>query len=222
MLPYIRNFRPLIQKLVALRALSAIPAIALFLTGCGGPDYNAVANRLRESNMQQAKEIADLKEQLANRDATIRDQQARLNGSAPPLRTLAPDRLAELFTPARLEIRSQTDARDLGNGNAGFRVFIRTYAADGQLIPATGALTIEAFETPLSPGEPRRIGSWNFTPADLKKDWYSGLGTNHFALDCPWQSPPKSADILFRARLVDALTGQALEARLDKKVTALP
>ena len=45
-------------------------AATLATTGCFGPDYNAIANKLRKANMEQEKQIADLNEKLTSREAT--------------------------------------------------------------------------------------------------------------------------------------------------------
>jgi hypothetical protein len=190
--------------------------------GCGGPDMNAVANRLRQENLDQKAQISDMQEKLQSRDGTIKDLRERFAANNPPLPTLPPERLAQVFTAAKLEIRGQTDAEDLGEGKKGFRVFLRTYTDDGQVAPASGTLTIEAFELPPAPTEPRRIGMWTFTPQQMKAGWYTGLGTDHFAFSCPWDQAPTRTNIVFKARLVDALTGQTLEAQLDKNVSRAP
>jgi hypothetical protein len=206
---------------VCFQALGILAALAL--AGCLGPNMNAVANRLREENIKQKQQITGLQDQLKNRDATIHDLQQHFATNNPPLPTLPPERLAQIFTASRLEIQSSTDAADLGDGKKGFRVFLRTYADDGQLVPAAGQLRLEAFELPAAPGEPRRIGVWNFTPEEVKKAWFTGLGTNHFAFSCPWDKPPESSagPLVFKATLRDALTGQTLMAQLDKKITLL-
>jgi hypothetical protein len=184
------------------------------LAACG-PDYAKLSNSYREETLKQRGELGDLREQLKNRDATIRD----LRANVPTIPTLPPERMAQLFSAVRLEVTSQTEARDLADGAKGFRVFIRAYTEDAQTIPATGALTIEAFELPAAPAQPRRVGVWKFTPEEMKKNWYSGLGAYHFAFSCPFQTVPTMTNITFKARLQDALTGHTLEAQLDKKVT---
>jgi hypothetical protein len=198
--------------------IGTVLAMAAALGACG-PDMNAVANRLREENLDQKAQIADLQDKLRNRDATIKDLQDRFAANNPPLPTLPPDRLAQVFTAGKLELRTQTDAEDLGDGKKGFRVFLRTYTDDGQIAPAAGTLTIEAFELPPSPAEPKRIGIWTFTPQQMKAAWFTGLGTNHFAFSCPWEQVPAGKNIVFKARLVDALTGQTLQAQLDKNIS---
>ncbi|HVT81194.1 MAG TPA: hypothetical protein VHM90_11105 [Phycisphaerae bacterium] len=179
-----------------------------------------MANRLRHENMEKDSQIASLNDRLRNRDATIKDMQGRLSGNLPPLQTLPADRLGQLFTVSRLEIQGTSDTYDPdGKGISAFRVFLRTYTEDGQIAPAAGTLTIEAFELPPAPAEPRRLGTWTFTPEQMKKSWYTGLGLNHFAFTCPWQTPPTQNALIFKARLQDALTGGTLAAQLDKKVT---
>ncbi len=195
-----------------------IPLAALALTACGGPDYGAISNRLREANMKLEQENSSLHDQLSNRDATI---QSLRSTQGPPLPTLSPERLADLFTAAHMEIQSSTDTGDSGDGHgiSRFRVFIRFTTEDGQILPAAGTLTVEAFELPAAPAAPRRIGAWTFTPQQMKKSWYSGLGLNHFAFTCPWDSPPSLRQIVFKAHYQDGLTGQVLEATLTKNVT---
>jgi len=195
----------------------------MLLAACG-PDLNSVANRLREQTMQQDREIADLKDKLARSDAAVKDLQSKLESRYPPLQTLPQSRLNELYTAAKLDLRKQTDSWAISPSATpnGFRVFFRTLAEDGTNIPATGNVLIEAFELPPAPAEPKRIGTWTFSPADLKKNWYAGFGLNQFAVNCPWQAPPTAPDISFRMHFTDALTGRTLEARLDKKITLQP
>jgi hypothetical protein len=192
---------------------------ALALAACG-PDFRASANRLREENIKLTNELSAAKADLRNRDQTIRVLREQLQGDAPPIETLPADRLDALMTASRLEIRSQTNSWefDTGKGLAGFRVFIRTLADDGTILPATGTLTIEAFDLAAPPAQPKRVGTWTFTPAQMKKNWYNGMGLNQFAFSCPWQAPPDAPNVTFRATFTDALTGRTLVAQLDKKV----
>jgi hypothetical protein len=206
-----------------LRAALFLPLLALAAScpSCG-PDYNAIANRLRATTLEQKGEIAGLRTQLANRDATIADLRDKASG--PPLDTLPPGRLAQLFTAASIEIRSGSDTWDAGDGKGthAFRIYLRLHDADGQIIPATGAVTIEAIELPPAPAEPRRLGTWTFTPEQMKRNWYSGLGLNQFALTCPWESPPTTRDIVLKVHYKDALTGNVLEAQISKKIHLPP
>jgi hypothetical protein len=193
----------------------------LFALPACGPDMNAVANRLREQTIKQDREIADLKAKLARSEATATQMRGQLDARYPRVDTLPQARLDALYTPVKVQIRPATDSWEFENGKglAGFRVYFRTLAEDGTILPATGDVQIEALELPPAPAPPRRLGTWNFTAADVKKAWYSGMGLNQFALNCPWQTPPAAADVTFRLRFTDALTGRVLEAKLDKKVT---
>jgi hypothetical protein len=191
----------------------------LLLTACG-PDYNAIANRLRETTLKQSAEISSLKEELKNRDVTIAAMKSQ---QGPPLQTLPEERLAQLFTVTRMEIQSSSNTWDNGDGKgvSSFRVFIRMYDKSGQLMPASGSMSIEAFELPPAPAQPRRLGAWTFTPEEMKKSWYSGFGLDHFAFTCPWEqvNAPTQEAVVFKATFKDLLTGNTLQAQLDKKVT---
>ena len=204
------------HKTLMVVALAGASALA----GCG-PDFQAVANHLRQQTIDQQHQIDTQQAELRNRDATIAQLRDQAQGKSPPLQTLPDDRLAQLFTIAQLQIRPQTDSWEFasGKGLAGFRVFLRTLTADGEILPATGTLTIEAFELGDPPAEPRRVGTWKFTPAEMKKSWYNGMGLNQFAFSCPWKSPPTTRKMLFRATFTDALTGRTLVADLQKAVT---
>jgi hypothetical protein len=201
-------------------ALAAIVAGAA-LTACG-PNYSAVTNRLRAENMAKDKEISTLQDQVATQDATIKSLQAVVAKESPPVQTLPPDRLAELYTVAKVEIMPATDSSDLLEGDnklKGFRVYFRTLTQDRMIYPATGTLTIEAFELPPAPTPPVRLGTWTFSPEDMKKNWYEGLGLHHFAFNCPWSAPPAHSDVTFKVTFTDALTGITFEDHLDKKIT---
>jgi len=201
------------------RFLCAAMLIGPMLLAACGPDYGAVANRLREKNLKQSQEISSLKEELKSRDATIAAMRA---DAGPALQTLPAERLEQLFTATRMEIRSTTNTWDNGDGKgvAAFRVFIRMHDGNGQLMPASGTMAIEAFELPHAPAQPRRIGAWTFTPEEMKKCWYSGFGLDHFALTCPWEqgNAPTQEGVVFKATFKDLLTGNTLQAQLDSKI----
>ena len=193
----------------------------VFLAACG-PNYTAVNNRLRAENSQQEKEIATLKAKQASDAAIIQSLQDQLSGKVPRVETLPPERLAELFTVGSVQIQKESGSTDLGTGDGklkGFRIFIRTLTADGMVLPATGKLEVEAFDLPPAPDQPVRIGTWTFSAEEMKKNWYAGLGLNHFAFNLPWETPPRHADVTFKVRFTEALTGNVFTAHLEKKVT---
>jgi hypothetical protein len=204
----------------SLRLLGSLSlAGTLVCAGCG-PDFQASANRLRAQTITQQNQIADLQAKLAARDSIIQGLRSQLDDRAPRVQTLPQARLAQLFTVGRLDVSSDTRFTNLGNGARGLRVFIRTRTDDGMIFPATGTLTIEAFALAPAPAQPSRIGTWTFSPEEMKKNWYSGLGLNHFAFNCPAAPPPGKSDLVIKATFIDALTGKTLDATLTKKIAA--
>ena len=199
-------------------------ACVVVVAGCSSSEVTTANNRLRAEAVQKDAEIASLKAKVGANEAVIRSLRDQLDGKSPRVETLPGDRLEQLFTVGSVEIQKGTDATDLGTGDGtlkGFRFFFRTRTSDGTVIPATGKLVVEAFILPSAPAEPERIGVWTITAEEMKKNWYSGLGLNHFAFNLPWEKPPASgqSDVTFKATFTDALTGTVFTAHLDKKIT---
>ncbi len=194
-------------------------ALALLLGGCLGPNYERIADDLRTRNLQLEESLARVRQESTDREDTITLLLEQLDAKSPRVPTLSDARLAELFVVDRVELQDSTDAWDFdGKGKQeGFRVFFRPLMADGDVLPATGTVTIEAFDLALEQGS-QRLGKWVFQPTELKDKWYGSFGLNHFAVNCPWTAPPKHAQITFKLVFVDALTGQVHE---DQRVVTV-
>ncbi|MGN6370499.1 MAG: hypothetical protein ACTHN5_19765 [Phycisphaerae bacterium] len=199
---------------------------AVVMAGCSSANVTTANNRLRAQAQKNEAEIATLKGKVASDEQLIASLREQVSSKTPAVQTLPAERLRELFTVGSVEIQKGTDASDLGTGDGkskGFRLFFRTLTGDGMVFPATGTLEVEAFWLPKAPAEPVRIGAWTFTPEEMKKNWYSGLGLNHFAFNLPWEKGPGGgpgqSDVTFKATFTDALTGNVFTAHLDKKVT---
>ena len=183
---------------------------ALALIGCG-PNYSRIADSLRERNFKLEQQLEQTQQLIKDQQATLQYKQEQLDAQTPRVATLPPERLAQLFTVTRVELRSGTDLWDWEKDQApdGFRVFFRPYSDTGDILPASGQVTIEVFDLAIPQGT-QRLGKWTFTPADLKKSWYGSLGLNHFALNCPLEQLPQHRELTFKLQFIDALTGQVL------------
>jgi hypothetical protein len=189
----------------ALGALTLLPLVAC------GPNYNRVASQRLDQIIKLENRNAVLEGKLKESQAHIDSLRQQLASNTPRIATLPPERLNDLLTAATVELRHSTDMADFdGDGKRlGFRVYLRPVTADGQPIPATGSVTIEAFDLALKDGS-QRIGVWTFKPTELKANWYSGFGLNQFALNCPWKEPPQHDAITFKVVFIDALTGETM------------
>jgi hypothetical protein len=204
----------------------SIGLLALAATaGCYYPDYPKVTAKLSDENYTLTHKVAALEKTIADKDATIAHQQELLNSNAPRIETLPASRLAQLFTTGNIAIRSATDAADFdGNGTQdGFRVLIRTSTPDGDVLPASGTLTIDAFDLAIASGD-NRVGRWVFTPEQMKKSWFDGFGLYHFGFNCPWSKRPEHSAITFKAQFVEALTGHVFtdQQTINVHLTPLP
>jgi len=187
----------------------------VLLAGCG-VNSAGIADTLREKNMEQEREIASLRETVAG----LRTANAALQSSTLRIPTIPAERLAEMYTAARIEFVKNTDAADWtgDKGLDGLRVFVRVRATDGTVLPATGTLTVEAFDLAIV-GENQRLGEWTFTAEEMKKSWYSALGANYFAVNCPLAALPAHEEVTFRTKFVDGLTGSTMTAQMNKKIS---
>ncbi len=199
-------------------------SVLVVVAGCSSAEVTTANNRLRADAAKNEREIATLKAKVAADGERSASLQGQVSGKTPAVETLAGERLADLFTVGSVEIQKGTDVSDLGTGDGklkGYRLFFRTVSSEGTVIAATGKLVVEAFVLPNAPAEPERIGAWTITAEEMKKNWYSGLGLNHFAFNLPWEKAPASgqSDVTFKATFTDALTGNVFTAHLDKKIT---
>ncbi len=207
-------------------ALAPAAAVMLLaLGGCASPSakVNKVDLVLRRQNYGLKATNNKLKRRVKRLKGEISTLHTQLGRRSPPLRTLSPKRLKELFTVRRIKILKSTRASafDLSGPQRGFRVFVRTYGSAGLVLPASGTCTIQAFDLAIKHGS-QRLGRWVFTPMQCKKLWYGMLGLNQFAFNCPWKKPPAHSAITFRIAFLDALTGRELTAQKVIKVHVKP
>lgn len=182
--------------------------IPLGLTACG-PDYSKITDDLRAQNMKLEKDLAKTRRTLADRDAEVADLRSA-TGPTTRVATLPEEQLNKLFLVDQVSLRKTTAVWDFDSDGKpdGYRVYVRTLS-DGQVMPASGYLKIEAFDLTADNKE-IKLGTWNFTPDELKQRWYGQFGLNCFALNCPWQSDVRKSEITFRVVFTDALTGRVL------------
>lgn len=193
-------------------AVGTVAALGLiFLAGCASTPVNY---RVFQQNITLQNENAALKSKLQGQQAELKVLKAQLAAKTPRVATLPAARLAELFTVHAIKIQSATNTARFHGGKTlrGFRVFVVTLMADGHPLPATGKFTISAFDLAVKTGA-TRIGHWAFSARRSKKLWYGQFGLNCFAFDCPWKRPPAHAQITFRVRFRDALTGRIFTAQ---------
>lgn len=196
------------------RALAVLACV--LLAGCASTpgDYRVFQENIALQNQNSA-----LKSQLKGEQLQIKTLESQIAAKTPRVATLTPTRLAELFTVHAIKIQSVTNTAKFHGGKSlrGFRVFVATLMAGGRPLPATGKFTISAFDLAAKTGA-NKIGQWVFGARRSKKLWYGMFGLNCFAFDCPWKHPPAHANITFRVRFRDALTGRVFMAQRLLKV----
>ena len=174
-------------------------ALTFALPGCGSPDKANI--ELRKKNQELQEQI----KQLANqRDADLHRIQG-FESHATTVPVLAEDRLDKLFTVQSFKIGRLT------NGDAqNMKVYVVPLDANGDELKATGTWEIDAFD--LADQERPRVGHWQFTTEDCKKNWVGFLLRN-YVIACPWQHPPKAQQLTIRVTFRDELTQRVFPAQ---------
>ncbi len=188
-----------------------VAALLLVLASCTSPGLVA---GLTKDNESLQREKGRLQRVIAQRDDTV----ARLGGQVENLKGFGPDRPADLFAPAKLEIASLSGGRDYDGkpGDDGVTIYLRPRDASGDVVKAPGRMTIQLLDN-TNLASPRVVGVYVFDdPAQLGRLWHGRFGTNHYTLVCPF--PPESGSLPRQRRLtvsvefVDYLTGATLTA----------
>lgn len=194
---------------MASRVVCAIGTLGMLAVG--GCSNSHSDYKVYQQNITLQNHVTALQLRLSHSQAQVKNLESQLSSKMPRTITLPPARLAELFTVHNIEIKSQTASAKFHGGTKlrGFRVFLATCMTGGTPLPATGKVTITAFDLAIRHG-PQKIGQWVFTPRETKQHWYGMFGLNCFAFNCPWKRPPAHSAITFHVRFHDALTGQVL------------
>ena len=195
----------------------------LFMLGIGGcANYKQNAPLYHQNVLLQNKNTA-LQSTILQQRSTIAQLKAQLAAHTPRIATLPPRRLSEIFTLSAVRITADTAIAHLKNAKAlnGFRVFVRTLMPGNLVLPATGTVTIVAFDLGIAHGS-QRLGKWVFTPQQTKKLWYGNFGLNEFCFNCPWKKPPVNHSITFHLTFQDALTGRTFTDQRVIKIKTVP
>ena len=210
-----------LRRLCLLLLLGVLP----FAGGCqvlpllfGSPSKANIT--LRKENQQLQGQVAQLKRQLAAKDAQISGLSER-TGTVP---VLEPGRLDALFTCHAIRVGRLTGGADLDGakpGHEGFKIYVNTLDQHGDMIKSAGSFVVEAFD--LSGGQPSRLGHWEFPVEKAQENWHSFLTRYEYVLTCPWQErPPRQPDVTVRVTFTDELTGRKFTEQRVAKVQPPP
>jgi hypothetical protein len=96
------------------------------------------------------------------------------------------------------------------------KVYVVPLDGDGTPIKAAGTFTVEAFDLD-DPGKPL-VGTWRFSPEQVRKLFYNQLLLYTYVLPCPWSKQPAHADLTVRVTFDDTLTGRQFVGQVQAKV----
>ncbi len=189
-------------------------AVVIAAGGCGKPSRANI--ELRKQNSALRDEVAALRVARQGDAASIRALEER-KGTSP---TLPQDRLERLFTVHGLNLGRLTGGADLDParpGDEGLKVYAVPTDAQGDLLKASGAFVVEAFD--LSRGSDAFLGKWEFDTAQARDLWSGGGLMYGYVLTCPWQETlPTTGRLLVHVVFVDELTGRSVEAQTRVRI----
>ena len=192
-----------------LRCLPLVPAILLPSCRTGGKDKLETTIRQRDQRIIQLQEDID---KLAGYNLALQTEVRIMRGQPLPS---ACDPFTPLYPVRSLVVGRSTAPIDEDRlpGDEGIQVVLEPRDADGKLqrAPAPGSVTILEVD---SQGLKSPIGTWDYTPEQMRSSWKQGLLTSGFVLNCLWQASPKSD----RVKILASFTmedGRRFEAEKD-------
>lgn len=192
--------------------LAAAAACWLPLAGC--PDTERTVADARDQRSLSGR-VQHLEQQLAERDATIARQNARLA----ELERIGGARADLIPRPARIELDTLSGGYDSNNDgrHEGVVAYVRPFDADGDVLKAPGTIHLQALDLAAEAGG-RVLAECTLDEAAVRKSWYSRFITGHYTVRCPWQRVPEREDVAIRVVFTDALGGVGFEAIKQVKV----
>lgn len=192
-----------------LKCMPIIPAILLPSCRTAGKDRLETTIRQRDQRIVQLQEDMD---KLAGYNLALQTEVRIMRGQPVPTSC---DPFTPLY-PVRSVVVGRATApidEDRVPGDEGVQVVLEPRDADGKLqrAPASGSVTIMEVD---SQGLKSPLGTWDFTPEQMRSSWKQGLLTSGFVLPCLWQATPK-AD---RIKILASFTmedGRRFEAEKD-------
>lgn len=201
---------------LSLRPVLAILIVAgLLLPSCRTQDFRTEGDALRARVAELERDLANLDRRNAELRAELRRQRRTDD---------LPDDVAEhMPQPVELVLARFSHVRDRsGDGVPDeLRVYLQPRDGRGRFVQVAGELAIDAQMVPPSPEiAPVPVGRITLGPAELRDTYRAGFMGTHYTIRMPVSIPPDASElspaelgqVLVRARLMDARSGETLTA----------
>jgi hypothetical protein len=195
--------------------------LAVCLSGCSSPRKTDVLEaRLRSQEDMIAvyeSEIQRVKTELASTRRETEDLRIQLADTGRPLTPA--EESAAAFRATGIQFSSlMTGGLDTDGepGHDALSVVLIPHDGDGELVKVPGRIEIEALD-PAGPGGAQRIGHWQFDQRDIHGYWHKGVVQSGYQFQLPWQSAPRTDQILVLANLTTA-DGRRFDTNLSVKI----
>ncbi len=176
---------------------------------CGCPSPESPVRKLELQVEAQKQEIRKLEEKNVALQQTTDEQKRQID----TLERIAPERMAKLVVPVRIELDPLTGGYSEGEhvGDDGVVAYVMPIDADGDVIKAAGSIVMDVFDL-ANPPERHLVAHAELDVDNTRKAWHGRLWTHHFTVKCPWpppdRKPPPHRELTVRVHFTDYLTGK--------------
>ena len=207
----------------ALRTAVWIVVLLVAWVALAGCSVRNNADLLEARLRRQEDELRRLQTRLQEKEAELTEARreaellrTKLQAKKSPLRS---EQIALLAQVDRLKINALLTGgvdRDDQPGDEALSVFLAPQDRQGDVLKVPGTLRLTLYD--LSQSDREKIGTWTFTPEEMREHWHRGVLGAGYQFDLSWQKPPASEELLLRAELTVA-DGRTFQSTAKLRIT---
>jgi len=200
--------RPVSRWLLAASLLASLTVLPGCISGRigGSTELDQVIDELRQDNLALRRQVTELEQTLADRQAYIEVLNQQLKGSQPVEGAQVPKAVGIEFDRFSGVVDTNGDqAADV------LRVYVRPRDQKGRFLPVAGAASVQVVSI-RSGQDPLTIASANYSAQQWEEAYRSGVTGTHYTLELPLpEKMPKGVrDLTVLVVLTDGATGAEL------------
>ncbi|HID21862.1 MAG TPA: hypothetical protein EYP14_05605, partial [Planctomycetaceae bacterium] len=191
----------------SIRATVRIALLVIVSGGLVGCSARHTADLLEARLRHQEDELRRLQGRLEQKEAELAEARretellrSRLQASNSSLQS---DQIALLAQVERLKINALLTGgidRDGQPGDEALSVFLAPQDHQGDALKVPGTLRLTLYD--LGQAGRETIGTWTFSPDQMRERWHRGVLGVGYQFELSWQEPPRSDELVLHAELI--------------------
>jgi len=190
----------------ALRTTVWIASLLMGWVGLVGCSVRNNADLLEARLRHQEDELRRLQSRLEEKEAELAEARRETQLLRSKLQqkdsSLGADQITLLAQVERLKINTLLTGgvdRDGQPGDEALSVFLAPQDRQGDVLKVPGTLRLTLYD--LGQADREKIGSWTFSPEQMRQHWHRGVLGTGYQFELSWQKPPKSEELVLHAEL---------------------